>query len=141
MRKNWLAIRLSLVCLVFLATPFVKYTKAFVSEDEKKQASQLADTFNERFGRGDADAIYEDTDANFKATVTLERHRLYIAQLQRTVGSPGSCPVDGVWAKYGFFYKKIMLRCYSQFSQGVVKEVFAWRKDGDQYRMTGFRIQ
>jgi hypothetical protein len=140
-RKNWLMIRLTIVVLVILGTPFLRYTKTFVADEEKEKVKQLVDSLHQRLAQGDADAIYEDADSDFKSQVPLARHRLYIAQVVRIDGTPGDCQEDGIWAKYGFFYKKLMIRCYSQFSKGAVQEVYVWRKENGQYLLSALDIK
>jgi hypothetical protein len=140
--QGWRSLRLGVLVLGILATPFLRFTSSLAKQADRDQALQLATNLHHRMLEGDIDGIYNDADPGLKAKVDLSHHRALFSNIARKLGSPMDCQQGVTAVKYGLFTKKIRSECRTRFSNNSTRvETLIWASSGDQYRLYYYFIR
>jgi hypothetical protein len=142
LNQKWLSLRLGMLVLAVLFTPFLRFTSFLATQTDRDQALQLAANLHHRMLDGDIDGIYDDADPGLKANSDRSRHQALFSNIARKLGSPMNCQQGVTAVKYGFFTKKIRSECKTRFSNNSTgTETLIWARSGDQYRLNYYFIR
>jgi hypothetical protein len=138
-RFYWYIFRFSAIVLFF---PFARYTGCMASQADRDRALQMETAFHQQMQHGDADGIYNISDAVFQNAVPRARHVAYMAWIARNYGSPVDCTQRNTGVKYTLESRLLRSQCVTSFSNGSTGvETFVWKKTGDDYRLYHYDIK
>jgi hypothetical protein len=138
----WRIFHMARWSLVLVLFPFVHYNTFMASQGDKDQALQLETAIHQQIARGDADAMYNNTDVAFQNAVPRARHGAYIAWITSKFGSPLDCTQTDTGVKYGLGTKMLRSRCVTRFSGGGTGiETFAWLQTENGYLLSHYDLK